>query len=118
VKSLAEITRAVAVAAPDDSRIAVLRDGLIGMADGNGWGSTNSNAAAVRALAAVWRRPTAPASVTVMRGGAAETLALSADAAVAQRVSVDPAEARIVNAGGVAIVALVDTRYQPAEPGY
>ena len=118
VKSLAEITRAVAVAAPDDPRIAVLRDGLIGMADGNGWGSTNSNAAAVRALAAVWRRPTAPASVTVMRGGAAETLALSADAAVAQRVSVDPAEARIVNAGGVAIVALVDTRYQPAEPGY
>jgi uncharacterized protein YfaS (alpha-2-macroglobulin family) len=118
VKSLAEITRAVAVAAPDDPRLGVLRDGLIGMADGNGWGSTNSNAAAVRALAAVWRRPTVPASVTVMRGSAADALALSADAAVAQRVSVDPAEARIVNDGGAAIAVLVDTRYKPAEPGF
>src|SRR5262249_5339864 len=105
VKSLAEITRAVAVAAPDDPRLGILRDGLIRMADGNGWGSTNSNAAAVRALAAVWRRPTAPASVTVMRGSAADTLALSADAAVAPRVGGDPAGARIGKARRAAIVA-------------
>jgi uncharacterized protein YfaS (alpha-2-macroglobulin family) len=118
VKSLAEITRAVAVAAPDDPRLGVLRDGLIRMADGNGWGNTNSNAAAVRALAAVWQRPASLVSVTLTRGGAVETVALSADAAVAQRVSLDPAEARIANAGGAAVVALVDTRYQPAEPGY
>src|SRR5262249_57380721 len=116
VKSLAEITRAVAVAAPDDSRIAVLRDGLIGMADGNGWGSTNSNAAAVRALAAVWRRPTAPASVTVMRGGAAETLALSADAAVARRVSGGPAGARVVNSRRGPIGAPARTRHPPGQP--
>ena len=41
----------VALAAPEDSRLGVLRDGLMRIGDGSGWGSTNANAAAIQALA-------------------------------------------------------------------
>jgi hypothetical protein len=117
-RSLAEITRAVAVAAPDDARLGVLRDGLMRIADATGWGSTNANAAAVRALAAAWQKPATPLSVTVMRGSGADVLALSGDAPVARRTSSEPTETRIANAGNAMIAALIDTSYQPAEPGY
>ena len=60
VRSLSEMTRAVALAAPEDSRLGVLRDGLMRLGDGIGWGSTNANAAAIQALAEVWQRPAAP----------------------------------------------------------
>ena len=70
VRSLSEMTRAVALAAPDDSRLGVLRDGLMRIGDGSGWGSTNANAAAIQALAEVWQRPAAAIPVTLTRGGA------------------------------------------------
>jgi uncharacterized protein YfaS (alpha-2-macroglobulin family) len=117
-RTLAEMTRAVALAAPDDARLAVLRDGLLRIADASGWGSTNANSAAVRALAAAWHKPAAPLSVTVTRGTASDALSLSGDAPVARRTNGEPAETRIANGGDAAIAVLVDTSYQPTEPGY
>ena len=68
-RSLAEVTRAVALAAPSDARLAVLREGLVRLGQGDGWGSTNANAAAVRALAAIWRKPAVNLPVSVSGGG-------------------------------------------------
>jgi uncharacterized protein YfaS (alpha-2-macroglobulin family) len=116
-RSLAEMTRAIAAATPDDARLAVLRDGLLRIGDGSGWGSTNANAAAIRALAEVWKRPSAQTPVTLTRAGGVERLALSGDLPVVRNSGTDPAQVRIDNGGGTAIIALVDTRYQPSEPG-
>jgi uncharacterized protein YfaS (alpha-2-macroglobulin family) len=116
-RSLSEITRAVALVAPEDPRLETLRDGLIRISDGSGWGSTNADAAAVRALATLWQKPAARQAVTVTRGAAAERLALDGDTPVMRSTSNSPGEARIDNAGPAPIIALVDTRYQPATPG-
>jgi uncharacterized protein YfaS (alpha-2-macroglobulin family) len=118
VRSLSEMTRAVALAAPEDARLGVLRDGLMRIGDGSGWGSTNANAAAIQALAEVWQRPATAIPVTLTRGGAAEEIVVNGDAPVARNVSTDPAELRIGNGGASSVIALVDTRYQPAEPGF
>jgi len=116
-RSLSEITRAVALVAPEDPRLDVLRDGLLRISDGSGWGSTNANAAAVRALATLWRKSSTRQTMTVTRGAAAERLVLDGDVPVAVSTTGTPAETRIDNAGNAAIVALVDSRYQPATPG-
>jgi len=116
-RSLAEMTRAVALAAPDDARLGVLRDGLLRLGEGDGWGSTNANAAAVRALSAAWRRPSGQLPLTLTRGASAASLTLSGDKPVLRDVSNDPAPASLANGGGAAVVALIDTRYQPQEPG-
>jgi alpha-2-macroglobulin len=118
VRSLSEMTRAIAVAAPDDARLGVLRDGLLRLGDGNGWGSTNANAAAIQALAEVWQQPAEDMPVTLTRGGAAEEVVLDGDTPVARNVSTNPGELRIQNGGVAPVVALVDTRYQPLEPGF
>lgn len=118
VRSLSEITRAVALATPDDSRLGVLRDGLIRIGEGSGWGSTNANSAAIQALAEVWQRPAAEIPVTLTRGADTERVVVNGEAPVARNVSTNPAEVRIDNAGAAPVVALVDTHYQPTEPGY
>ncbi len=56
-RSLAEVTQAAATAAPNDPRGAVVRTALIGMATGQGWGSSDATAAALQALAAAWQAP-------------------------------------------------------------
>jgi len=58
--------------------LGVLRDGLMRIGDGSGWGSTNANAAAIQALAEVWQRPAAAIPITLTRGGAAENRATRA----------------------------------------
>jgi len=116
-RSLAEITRAVALAAPDDARLSVLRDGLMRIAGGTGWGTTNANVAAVRALAAVWQRPAAQLPLTLTRGSASERLVLDGEHPVVRNISAEPGAAGIDNGGGAPVVALIDTRYQPLEPG-
>jgi hypothetical protein len=116
-RSLAEVVRAVAAATPEEPRLAVLREGLIRLGEGSGWGSTNANAAAVRALAAAWQRPAAAVPLALTQGAAPERVALDGEAPLLRRVGLSPVPLGLENKGGVAVVALVDTRYQPAEPG-
>jgi uncharacterized protein YfaS (alpha-2-macroglobulin family) len=116
-RSLAEITRAVAAASPEDARLGILRTGLVGLADPSGWGSTNADSAAVRALAEIWRRPAAQLPVNLVRGSASERLMLSGDTPVLRSTGNDPAAVRIENGGAASLIALVDTRYKPTEPG-
>jgi uncharacterized protein YfaS (alpha-2-macroglobulin family) len=118
VRSLSEITRAVAIATPEDSRLGVLRAGLLRLSDGNGWGSTNANAAAIQALAEVWQRPETDLPVTLTRGGDSEEVVVNGDTPVVRNVSTEAGALRIANGGDAPVVALVDTRYQLLEPGF
>ncbi|MBM3625932.1 MAG: alpha-2-macroglobulin, partial [Alphaproteobacteria bacterium] len=63
-RSIAEMTRAAALTASGDPRANALRDALLRLGDGDGWGTTNANAAAIEALAEGWRRPAAPIAVS------------------------------------------------------
>jgi len=116
-RSLAEMTRAVALGAPDDPRFPVLRDGLMRLGEGDGWGSTNATSAAVRALAAAWRRPLAPITLTLSEGSAVKALTLDANNPVLRVVSEAPGAVALANTSKEAIVVLVDTRYESSEPG-
>ncbi len=116
-RSLAEMTRAAALAAPDDPRGRVLRDGLVRIGAGDGWGSTNANSAAMRALASVWKRPQAQIPLTVTQGAQASLLTLGPDAPLLRAPLGSAGEIRIENAGKAAAVALADASYLPAEPG-
>jgi hypothetical protein len=118
VRSLAEMIRAVALATPEDTRLGILRDGLTRLGEGSGWGSTNANAAAIQALATIWQRPAATLPITVTRGAAVQRLALSSETPVARYAHAEPEAIHIDNGARVAVAALVDTRWQPAEPGF
>ncbi|MFT4098477.1 MAG: MG2 domain-containing protein [Rhodoblastus sp.] len=116
-RSLAEMTRAVALGAPDDPRFPVLRDGLMRIGEGDGWGSTNATSAAVRALAAAWRRPLAPTALTLTEGGTARALTLDANNPVLRVVSEATGAVTLANTSREPVVVLIDTRYESSEPG-
>jgi hypothetical protein len=117
-RALAEMVRAVALAAPNDPRAGVLRDALLRLGEGDGWGTTNATAAAISALAEGWRRPQSPIAITLTQGSSApRAITLDANNPVARQVSGENAALVIANGSNAPIVALVETRYQPAEPG-
>ena len=115
-RSLAEILRATAIAAPADPRLGLLRDGLVGLADAQGWGSTNADASAIRALAASWQRP-ASAIPVALSGASAQRIVLDANNPVVRVQGNDPAALVLTNSGTANVVALVDTRFEPQEVG-
>jgi hypothetical protein len=57
IKTLANVTRALYRAEPDNERVRILYDELVSLGTGDGWGSTNANAAALTALAEVLKQP-------------------------------------------------------------
>jgi uncharacterized protein YfaS (alpha-2-macroglobulin family) len=117
-RALAEMLRATAIASPSDSRATLLRDALLRLGEGDGWGSTNADAAAIDALAEVWRRPQSPLQIALAQeGGAAETITLDANAPILRKTSDAASALTISNRGTVPIVALVETRYEPKESG-
>lgn len=117
-RSLAEMLRAAALAAPGDPRAPVLRDALLRLGEGDGWGTTNANASAIEALAEGWRRPVAPIGVAFAQEGAEpQTVTIDANNPVARHVSETDAPLTIANASNAPLIALVETRYVPAEPG-
>ncbi len=116
-RNLAEMLRAAARAAPSDPRASVLRDALLRLGEGDGWGTTNANASAIEALAEGWRRPVAPIGVSFAQGGAPRSITLDANNPVARHVSETDAPLTISNTSNAPLVALIETRYMPAEPG-
>ncbi|WP_243370723.1 alpha-2-macroglobulin [Microvirga solisilvae] len=119
VRNLSEVIRAVAAAAPEDRRLPVLRDGLINLSDANGWGSTHANTAAIQTLAEAWQRPQSPIPVAVTEPYSSDTapLVLKSDAPMLNREIDVPTHVTLKNDGKASVIALVDTRYQPSEPG-
>ena len=109
------MTEAVASATPDDPRLAVLRTGLLGLADGQGWGSTDATAAALRALAAAWRAPDAPVPAVITGPGGPVTGVLDRTHPLLQAMTDRPGPVQIRAAAGLPVLASTD--YVPAEPG-
>lgn len=114
-RSLALVTQAVAVATPGDPRLAVLRTGLLGLADGQGWGSTNATAAALGALAATWRAPDAPGPATITGPGGPAAGTLDKAHPLFQASTALPGPVHVQAAAGTSVLAGTD--YVPAGPG-
>ena len=114
-RSLADVLTAAATATPDDPRNGVLRTGLLGLAGGQGWGTTDATAAALRALAAAWEAPAQPARVTLALPGAAGAGALDRAQPLLQIHGTQPGAGRITAAPGTAVLASTD--WTPAQPG-
>jgi alpha-2-macroglobulin len=114
-RSLAEVTQAVARATPDDPRLAVVRTGLLGLADGQGWGNTNATAAALQALAAAWQAPANASQATITLPDRPATGPLDRDHPLFQARTTAAGPVRVQAPAG--IVALASTDYVPVEPG-
>jgi uncharacterized protein YfaS (alpha-2-macroglobulin family) len=119
-RSLAEALTATASLAPQDPRTGVLRAGLLSLATGQGWGTTDATGAALRALAAAWQPPPAPVPVSIMLPGstavgATQSGVLDLAHPLVQGRDRQPGPVRVQARAGVAV--LVGTDYVPAGPG-
>jgi uncharacterized protein YfaS (alpha-2-macroglobulin family) len=116
-RSLAQVTLAISRATPEEPRLPLLRDGLLRLADGNGWGQTNANAAALRALAEGWAPRGAPVTVVATLPGGAQTGWLDAQTPLVSWPIDTPAAIGIRNPGTAPVLALAERRYLPVQPG-
>jgi hypothetical protein len=119
-RSLSEVTNAVAIVTPQEPRLALLRHGLLRIADGDGWGSTNATAAALRALAASWQRPGTIIPVQFELPGAPATHGeISAATPLLQATTTQAGPITVtVATQGDSLALLTDTTYVPAAPGW
>ncbi len=118
--SLAAVLRAVSIVTPDDPRKNVLRAGLVGLADGQGWGSTYATSAALRALASTWRAPNAPVPVSIQMpdqlvSGILDGATPLAQARSSQQGASHVQVASSIGTGHVAVLASTDG--VPVQPG-
>ena len=117
-RALAEMTRAAALAAPGDARAPALREALLRLGEGDGWGTTDADAAAIRALAEGWRRPASPIALTLTQGSnAPQSQTLDANAPALRYVSSENTPLIIANGSNAPAIALVETSFEPSEPG-
>ena len=119
-RGLSDVTRAVVTLTPHEPRLSLLRDGLLRIADSDGWGSTNATAAALRALAASWQRPGAdiPVSFTLPGAPAPQTGDISADMPLRETTTQTAGDITIATAGADAALSLLtDTTYVPTAIG-
>jgi uncharacterized protein YfaS (alpha-2-macroglobulin family) len=121
-RALAEVTRALVRADATNPRVQVLINGLVTLGRGDGWGTTNANAAALLALAEVFRPPFAgstPHTAHVHLGEETNALAIGPDAPVASLVSVRPegGEVALDPDGTGSVVVRVETTYTPEADG-
>ncbi|WP_159998909.1 alpha-2-macroglobulin family protein [Roseomonas sp. 18066] len=116
-RALAFVTLAVARAAPGDTRLAPLRDGLLRLGGPNGWGTTNADAAALRALAAGWTAASPEIPVAAQLGGEARQGVLNAATPLLSWSTDRPGPARLENRGSAPLLGLAARRYLAAAPG-
>jgi alpha-2-macroglobulin len=117
-RGLAEVTRAVALATPEEPRLALLRGGLVDLGGADGWGSTNADAAALRALAASWDVAAADVPVTVGLPDGTRQATLGHAVPMARWTTAQPGPMRVANGGARPVLALQQAAYVPAAPGW
>lgn len=120
-RTVATLTRALASFQEDRPRFQVLVDGLVTLGRGDGWGSTQANAAAVQALSEVLRAPSPSGGrrrVELALDGTRRSLALTPEAPVARFASSLPGagEVRLAEGGGVTVLR-AETRWIPRADG-
>jgi uncharacterized protein YfaS (alpha-2-macroglobulin family) len=117
-RGLAEVTRAVAVATPEEPRLALLRGGLVDLGGADGWGSTNADAAALRALAVSWDVNAADVPVTAGMPDGVHQVTLGHTVPMARWTTTVPGPMRVANGGTRPVLALQQVAYVPAAPGW
>jgi len=117
-RGLAEVTRAVAVATPEEPRLMLLRSGLVGLGSADGWGSTNADAAALRALAASWDVTASDVPVTVGLPDGSHQATLGHGTPMARWTTSVSGAMRVANGGARPVLALQQADYVPAAPGW
>ncbi len=116
-RTLSDVLRAVAVISPEEPRLGLLRGGLIGLADGDGWGSTNATSAALRALASSWAPAARPEAASIALPDRVVTATIDAAAPVAEARTSQDGPVKVRNKGDMPLAALVDSAFTPAAPG-
>jgi uncharacterized protein YfaS (alpha-2-macroglobulin family) len=121
-RTLAEVTRALARKDPANPRFPRLVDALVTLGRGDGWGTTNANAAALLALSELLKPPypgSSPHAVEVRLGnGAPRALALGPQAPVNAVNSNDGSAGSVVHQSGEKpVLVRVETTYLPAGDG-
>ncbi len=123
VRTLAEMTRALRAraAGPDEEkRFALLESALVARGRGDGWGTTNANAAAILALTdQLARGAGAAASVELQAPSGARSLTLGAGEPTAFWASGEagPATVTLAAGTGAPVAARSEASYVPASPG-
>jgi uncharacterized protein YfaS (alpha-2-macroglobulin family) len=120
-RALAEATRTLAQSSGADPRLQKLIDGLVGLGEGDGWGTTNANAAALLALSEVLKPPFAGAgahTLSVKFADRASTLQIGPDAPSATFDAISAAKGEISHTQGAGTVVIrAETSYLPAADG-
>jgi uncharacterized protein YfaS (alpha-2-macroglobulin family) len=93
----------------------LLRAALVGLADGQGWGTTNATSAALRALAGAWRAPPAPIQASITLPDKTIPGTLDATHPMLQAATDRQGPATVTAAPGLAVLASTDL--VPAQPG-
>ena len=114
-RALADVLRTVAVTAPGDTRVGVLRTGLLGLGSGQGWGNSNATAAALGALGASWPAPPQAIQASITLGDRTVNGTLDRNRPLLLARGTRPGPARVQAQPGLAV--LVGTDFVPAEPG-
>ncbi len=118
VRALSSVVRAVARVTPDDIRLPPLREALLRLGQTTaGWGNTNTNAAALLALAASWTAPAISAPVTLTLGTADQEGVVASATPLLSWPVATPTPIRIHNRGASALVTLVEQSYVPTGLG-
>jgi alpha-2-macroglobulin len=117
-RGLAEVTRAVATATPEEPRLALLHSGLVDLGGADGWGSTSADAAALRALATSWDVATSDVPVTVGLPDGSHQATLGHATPMARWATTVSAAMQVANGGARPVVALQQADYVPAAPGW
>lgn len=122
VKTMAGVARALHKAAPQHERMRVVIDELISRGNGDGWGSTNANAAALTALGDILGTPQPPEQghTFTLAFGDAETSIDTSGQVVTRYEAFTADEGTITYAGGptAGLPLLWNTlSYFPANPG-
>ncbi len=122
-RTIAEVTRAVAHVKPEEPRLAVLVAALVTLGRGDGWGSTNADAAALGALAERLTPPlagSAPRTLRVRFGADTRTVALGPETPLVRLVATDAAAGEVaLDAGGApgTVAVRAETSWIPEADG-
>jgi uncharacterized protein YfaS (alpha-2-macroglobulin family) len=121
-RTLAKVLRASASSPTADPRLPLLTDALVTLGQGDGWGSTQANAAAMLALSEVLKgQPGAATGETnklkVTSGAETRTLEISAAKPLVQMNSSSAAKMVLVSESNKLLVARAETSYLPQALG-
>jgi len=119
-RTVAQVLRSLLRARADEARLPLLKDALVTLGRGDGWGSTNADAEALLALADVLKPPYAkPTAGTAEVGMGGDAIKITIDAARPTRtwISTRPDAGRISLTSGGPLVARLETSWIPDGDG-